>query len=62
MINFTQWNRNLKEKKVIRQIWHLEIFHIIECFQVEKSVGGVRHDVWNIRFSFQKKKNFFVVK
>ena len=47
-----------KRKKEIRQIWHVEIFHIIEWFQIGKK-WEIWHDVWNL-FKFFKKIIFAV--
>ena len=49
-----------KEIKEILQIWHLEIFHIIESFQIEKK-RNVTY-VKSISFSFQKNTFFSKIK
>ena len=44
----------MKKKK--NDIWHYEIFHIIECFQIEKKKENMTWHLKSICFSFQKKK------
>ena len=46
-------NDEEEKKKEIQQIWHLEIFHIIECFQIEKK-GNTTWCLKSIGFSFWK--------
>ena len=54
------YKRNEEEKKEIQQIWHLEIFPIIECFLIEKKKVNTTWCLKSICFSFQN--IFFVVK
>ena len=51
MWNLFIYKRN--EEKKIRQIWHLEIFHKIKCFQIEKK-GNTTWCMKSICFTFQK--------
>ena len=46
------FTKEMKKKK-IRQIWHLEIFHKIKCFQIEKK-GNTTWCMKSICFTFQK--------
>ena len=43
--------KEMKKKKIeMQQIWHLEIFHIRKCFQIEK--GGGEYDTMSEIYLF----------
>ena len=56
MWNIFVYKRNEEEKK---EIWHLEIFHIKEFFQIEKKR---KYDVMSEIYSFEFSKIFFCSK
>ena len=46
-----------KKKKELWQIWHLEIFHITECFQIEKKGKfDMMSEIYLFQFKKKKKK------
>ena len=55
---FTEELKKKKEKREIRQIWHMEIFHIIECFQIGKKKG--KYDMMSGIYLFQFLKKYFL--